>query len=167
MVFIWIGFIWLILVTIWIIWKWKRKDFMTISKEGMKKYNDRMKMSIGESINRKKEEIKMKKLTILTIFVCIGLLVVLLIMFGYLFGTQAFAKLTDETLEIVEDLRMKHYGYNKYGGTLICTDDNFITWTPSPPIELIEIEINGMQFKGWEIWINGKPYYVVLLEKED
>ena len=109
----------------------------------------------------------MKKLTILTIFVSIVLLIVLLITLGYMLGTQAFAELSDETLEIVEDLRMKHYGYNKYGGTFIRTDDNLIRWEPPPPIELIDIEIKGVKFKGWEIWINDKSYYVVLLEKED
>ena len=78
------------------------------------------------------------------------------------------AKLSDETLEIVEDLRMKHYGYNKYGGTFICTDDNLITWKPAPPIELVDIDINVlMQLKGWEVWINDKCYYILLVEKED
>lgn len=54
MIFIWIFFIWLILVIIWVIWKWKRKDDVFISREGMKKYNNRMKMKIGEILKRKK-----------------------------------------------------------------------------------------------------------------
>lgn len=74
------------------------------------------------------------------------------------------AKLSDEVLRDVEDLRMKHYGI----GSLICVDDEYImTWEPPPPIELIDIEIKGMKFKGWKIWINNKAYYVVLLEKEE
>jgi len=74
------------------------------------------------------------------------------------------AKLSDETLEIIEDLRMKHYGI----GSLIRVADSYImTWEPPPPIELIDIEIKGMKFKGWEIWINDKCYYVLLIEKEE
>jgi len=50
MVFVWIFFIWLILVTVWIIWKWPRKKDVDISKEE----SDRMKMSIEERLERKK-----------------------------------------------------------------------------------------------------------------
>lgn len=48
--FVWIFFIWIILVTVWIIWKWRRKKDMFISKEEM----NRMQMSMGERLERKK-----------------------------------------------------------------------------------------------------------------
>jgi len=89
---------------------------------------------------------------------------IIIIVIVLLTSIIAFAELSEETLQIVEDLRMKHYGI----GRLICIDDQYvITWEPPPPIELIDIEIKGMKFKGWEIWINNKCYYVLLLEKED
>lgn len=107
---------------------------------------------------------------------------IIIIVILMLSSIVAFAELSDESkvdIELlrtkhseteidveaeIEALRSKHYGT----GSLICIDDQYIiTWEPPPPIELVDIEIKGMKFKGWEIWINDKPYYVVLLEKED
>ena len=41
-----------------------------------------------------------------------------------LFSVMVLAKLSDETLDLVEGLRLKHYGYNKYGGTFY--NSNFV-----------------------------------------
>ena len=40
MIFVWIIFICLIVMIIWRILKWKGKDYMTISKEGMKTFKN-------------------------------------------------------------------------------------------------------------------------------
>ena len=42
------------------------------------------------------------------------LMIALLIAFGFWLGEKADAKLSDDTLEIIEDLRIKHYGYSGY-----------------------------------------------------
>lgn len=58
MVFVWIVLIWLILMIIRRILTWNRKENVFISKEDMRKYNDRMKMSIRERLKRKRENYK-------------------------------------------------------------------------------------------------------------
>jgi len=89
------------------------------------------------------------------------LLIVIIILL--ILSSSVFAKLSDETLEEIEELRMKHYGI----GSLICVDDGcIITWEPPPPIEIVDFEIEDKQLKvGWEVYINDKCYYILLVEK--
>ena len=91
----------------------------------------------------------MKKLIIITLILILT-------------SITSFAELSEGTKVLVEELRIKHYGIST--STLFYTGDSSITWKPIV-IELIDFEINGMKFKGWEILVNDKPYYVVLLEK--
>lgn len=79
------------------------------------------------------------------------------------FALTVHAKLSDETNELVDDLRYKHYSY----GTLYCPDTSIISWEPTP-IELVDIPLNVlMQVKGWEVLINDECYYILLVEKEE
>lgn len=55
MIFAWTFGILLVAIIICIIWRWSRKNELFISKEGRKKYDDYLKMSTGEIIDKKKE----------------------------------------------------------------------------------------------------------------
>ena len=73
------------------------------------------------------------------------------------------AKLSDETQELVEDLRNKHYGFS----TLYCSADNSILTWQSTPVELVDVPLNVLiPVKGWEVFINNVSYYILLVEKE-
>jgi len=61
MTFVWIVFIWLALLIIYYAWKWRKekkrkekKESVAISKRLMKKYNNRMNMSVGKRIKYKR-----------------------------------------------------------------------------------------------------------------
>jgi len=115
----------------------------------------------------------MKRLVTIITIVGIILLIILLITFGYLLSTMADAKLSDETLEEVERLRMKHYG----SGKLIYVpndSDILIKLTPKKPEYFFVIE----DVPNWydssdyfiddrlKILINGEIYWI-RLEKDE
>lgn len=78
------------------------------------------------------------------------------------------AKYANEEVESIEELikklKFKVYTLSAVGDMLFYDD----TSINAPIIELIEIPFDmSIQLKGWEVWINSKCYYILLVEKED
>jgi hypothetical protein len=104
-----------------------------------------------------------------------------------LFSITAFAELSDgakanieilkakyinEEVEDIEKLikKLKYKLYTLTGSVIEFDDTRFYDGISIniPVIEVVDISLNVlMQLKGWEIWINDKCYYVLLVEKGD
>jgi len=94
-----------------------------------------------------------------------------------------FAELNDEAKSDIEKLKEKHCEETRESIEMLveklkdkyylaCVSDD-VSFPPGisinfPDIKVVDISLNVlMQVKGWEIWINDKCYYVLLVEKED
>ena len=97
------------------------------------------------------------------------IIIMVLMLFTLLMAVMGYAQLSDETIELVNDLRMKHYGQ----GTFIVSDENIIRITPKRTEYFFIIE----DVEGWynssdyfingrlKVLINGKIYWI-RLEKD-
>lgn len=112
---------------------------------------------------------------------------IIIIMILMLTSVIAFAELNDEAKSNIETLREKYINeevedieklikklkyklYTLTGSAIEFDDTRFYSGISIniPVIEVVDISLDVLvQIKGWEIWINDKCYYVLLLEKED
>lgn len=110
---------------------------------------------------------------------------IIIIIILLLSSIMSFAELSNEAKSNIETLRERYINEEiesieelierlkskQYALFAIDTDDRIFydgITINIPIVEVVDIPINVlMQLKGWEIWINDKRYYVLLVEKED